>query len=188
MVGPSSLSCWRWPGCSILWLRRLSGLLGLAPRANPRRVRRMTNCATRSRTHRDGQVVKLDRDRMGGLLDLAELEVSDVMVHRTEHALDQCRRAAGEHRAGDDPEPAHPHAAVARLARQHRRRAARQGRAARPRRCRLRLHADRRPQDRVEALVRARHDQAARTSSTPSCAASRISRSWSTNMARSKGC
>ena len=32
--------------------------------------------------HRDGQVVKQDRDRMGGLLDLHELEVSDVMVHR----------------------------------------------------------------------------------------------------------
>jgi Mg2+/Co2+ transporter CorB len=32
--------------------------------------------------HRDGQVVKQDRDRMGGLLDLHDLEVSDVMVHR----------------------------------------------------------------------------------------------------------
>ena len=33
--------------------------------------------------HRDGAMVKQDRDRMGGLLDLAELEVCDVMVHRT---------------------------------------------------------------------------------------------------------
>lgn len=33
--------------------------------------------------HREGGVVKQDRDRMGGLLDLHELEVSDVMVHRT---------------------------------------------------------------------------------------------------------
>lgn len=33
--------------------------------------------------HRDGQVVKQDRDQVGGLLDLHELEVSDVMVHRT---------------------------------------------------------------------------------------------------------
>lgn len=33
--------------------------------------------------HRGGQVVKQDRDRVGGLLDLHELEVSDVMVHRT---------------------------------------------------------------------------------------------------------
>jgi Mg2+/Co2+ transporter CorB len=32
---------------------------------------------------REGGFVKADRDRMGGLLDLAELEVSDVMIHRT---------------------------------------------------------------------------------------------------------
>ncbi len=33
--------------------------------------------------HREGSVVKADRDRLGGVLDLDELEVSDVMVHRT---------------------------------------------------------------------------------------------------------
>jgi Mg2+/Co2+ transporter CorB len=33
--------------------------------------------------HREGSFVKLERDRLGGLLDLTELEVSDVMVHRT---------------------------------------------------------------------------------------------------------
>src|SRR5881227_573431 len=33
--------------------------------------------------HRAGVVEKLDRDMMGGLLDLRELTVSDVMVHRT---------------------------------------------------------------------------------------------------------
>lgn len=33
--------------------------------------------------HRDGSVVKDDRDRLGGILDLHELEISDVMVHRT---------------------------------------------------------------------------------------------------------
>jgi len=33
--------------------------------------------------HREGAAVKQDADRMGGLLDLAELEVSDVMIHRT---------------------------------------------------------------------------------------------------------
>jgi len=33
--------------------------------------------------NRDGVAIKQDRDRMGGLLDLHELEVSDVMVHRT---------------------------------------------------------------------------------------------------------
>lgn len=33
--------------------------------------------------HRDGSVVKDDRYRLGGILDLHELEVSDVMIHRT---------------------------------------------------------------------------------------------------------
>ncbi|HVY57691.1 MAG TPA: transporter associated domain-containing protein, partial [Xanthobacteraceae bacterium] len=34
--------------------------------------------------HREGSVEKLDRDMLGGLLDLRDLEVSDVMIHRTE--------------------------------------------------------------------------------------------------------
>jgi len=34
--------------------------------------------------HHEGSVEKLDRDMLGGLLDLRELEVSDVMIHRTE--------------------------------------------------------------------------------------------------------
>ena len=34
--------------------------------------------------HREGGVVKSDRDMFGGVLDLHELTVSDVMVHRTE--------------------------------------------------------------------------------------------------------
>jgi Mg2+/Co2+ transporter CorB len=33
--------------------------------------------------HREGSVVKADRDRLGGILDLSELELSDIMVHRT---------------------------------------------------------------------------------------------------------
>ncbi|MBV6657842.1 MAG: HlyC/CorC family transporter [Devosiaceae bacterium] len=33
--------------------------------------------------HQEGAVVKDDRDRLGGVLDLHELEVSDVMIHRT---------------------------------------------------------------------------------------------------------
>ncbi|MCD2175672.1 HlyC/CorC family transporter [Rhizobium sp. C4] len=32
--------------------------------------------------HKEGSVVKADRDRLGGVLDLGELEVSDIMVHR----------------------------------------------------------------------------------------------------------
>src|SRR5215471_4541556 len=34
--------------------------------------------------HSEGKVEKTDRDMFGGLLDLRELQVSDVMVHRTE--------------------------------------------------------------------------------------------------------
>jgi Mg2+/Co2+ transporter CorB len=34
--------------------------------------------------HREGGVEKVDRDMFGGVLDLRELEVSDVMIHRTE--------------------------------------------------------------------------------------------------------
>jgi len=33
--------------------------------------------------HREGDIVKKDRDMLGGLLDLKNLDVSDVMVHRT---------------------------------------------------------------------------------------------------------
>ena len=33
--------------------------------------------------HREGEVIKNDRDMLGGILDLSALEVSDVMVHRT---------------------------------------------------------------------------------------------------------
>ncbi len=33
--------------------------------------------------HRDGSVIKNERDQLGGLLDLRDMEVSDVMIHRT---------------------------------------------------------------------------------------------------------
>lgn len=33
--------------------------------------------------HREGEVVKHDRDMLGGILDLKDLEVSDIMIHRT---------------------------------------------------------------------------------------------------------
>jgi Mg2+/Co2+ transporter CorB len=36
--------------------------------------------------HKEGGVVKLDRDMLGGVLDLADLEVEDVMIHRTDMA------------------------------------------------------------------------------------------------------
>ena len=42
--------------------------------------------------HREGAVIKYDRDMLGGILDLRELELSDVMVHRTTmHTIDASR-------------------------------------------------------------------------------------------------
>ena len=32
--------------------------------------------------HKEGSVIKADRDRLGGVLDLGDLEVSDIMIHR----------------------------------------------------------------------------------------------------------
>jgi Mg2+/Co2+ transporter CorB len=37
--------------------------------------------------HREGGVERLDREMLGGVLDLRELEVSDVMIHRTEMVM-----------------------------------------------------------------------------------------------------
>ncbi len=50
--------------------------------------------------HLEGGLVKQERDRLGGLLDLSELEVSDVMVHRTKmetlNASDPAEKLAAE--------------------------------------------------------------------------------------------
>jgi Mg2+/Co2+ transporter CorB len=37
--------------------------------------------------HKEGAVVKKDRDMLGGILDLQDLEVADIMVHRTKMTL-----------------------------------------------------------------------------------------------------
>ena len=72
---------------AIEWLvRQILRLVGIARRRGPvdpvRRTRRLRG--TVDLLHREGSVEKLDRDMMGGLLDLRDLTVSDVMVHRTE--------------------------------------------------------------------------------------------------------
>src|SRR5690606_3555655 len=46
--------------------------------------------------HREGSVEKHDRDMMGGVLDLRELQVSDVMIHRTE-MITVCADESSEH-------------------------------------------------------------------------------------------
>jgi len=69
---------------AILFGRYMIGLFGytLARIALHRTVEEELR-GTLAVVRRDGAFVKADRDRMGGLLDLAELEVSDVMIHRT---------------------------------------------------------------------------------------------------------
>jgi len=37
--------------------------------------------------HKEGTVIKKDRDMLGGILDLQELEVADIMIHRTKMTL-----------------------------------------------------------------------------------------------------
>jgi Mg2+/Co2+ transporter CorB len=49
----------------------------------PQRTAREELLSSVDELQREGQAVKQDRARVGGLLDLHELEVSDVMVHRT---------------------------------------------------------------------------------------------------------
>ncbi|VAW22926.1 Co2 transporter containing CBS domains [hydrothermal vent metagenome] len=46
--------------------------------------------------HSEGEVVKGDRDMLGGILDLSELEVSDVMIHRTRMRTLDTNLAPGE--------------------------------------------------------------------------------------------
>jgi Mg2+/Co2+ transporter CorB len=60
-------------------LRRLLERLGLAkPQTAQEELRGAIDLH-----HKEGAVVKKDRDMLGGILDLSELEVFDVMVHRT---------------------------------------------------------------------------------------------------------
>ncbi len=69
---------------AILFGHHLLRLFGFAvTRAAPQRSAEDKLRGTLEVLHRDGTFVKADRERMGGLLDLAELEVSDVMIHRT---------------------------------------------------------------------------------------------------------
>jgi Mg2+/Co2+ transporter CorB len=46
--------------------------------------------------HREGSVEKHDRDMLGGLLDLSDLTVSDVMIHRTEMIMVDAGQAPEE--------------------------------------------------------------------------------------------
>src|SRR3954468_8308775 len=85
---------------SIHWVVRLLGPVLIAIEALVRAILRVTGWAvdenrpvlsaheelrgTVDLLHKEGIVGKLDRDMFGGLLDLRDLTVSDVMIHRTE--------------------------------------------------------------------------------------------------------
>jgi Mg2+/Co2+ transporter CorB len=66
------------------WVHGLLGFAGL--RHDEHDVALLSHDDTRASgdgPHRENGVEKLDRDMFGGVLDLRELEVSDVMIHRT---------------------------------------------------------------------------------------------------------
>jgi Mg2+/Co2+ transporter CorB len=85
---------------SIHWVVRLLGPVLIAIEALVRAILRVTGWAVDENRpvlsaheelrgavdllHKEGIVGKLDRDMFGGLLDLRDLTVSDVMIHRTE--------------------------------------------------------------------------------------------------------
>ena len=65
-------------------VRRLLHLLGIAPHEKAAHANGHEELrGAVDLLHREGSVVKSDRDMLGGLLDLQDLEVSDVMIHRT---------------------------------------------------------------------------------------------------------
>ena len=71
---------------AIDWLvRRLLAVLGIRiGESEPILSAREKLRGTVDLFHREGGVEKLDRDMLGGLLDLRDLTVADVMIHRTE--------------------------------------------------------------------------------------------------------
>ena len=79
--------------------------------------------------HREGEVERDERDMFGGLLELSEIPVSDVMVHRTKMRLIDADLPPEELVREVDRLALHPDAALARRAGQHHRRPARQGSA-----------------------------------------------------------
>ena len=80
--------------------------------------------------HKEGGVVKLTRDMLGGVLDLRELTVSDIMVHRTKMDAIDAELPTEEIVDARPEKLAYPSAALARRARGDHRRPACQDSAA----------------------------------------------------------
>ncbi len=68
----------------VQWLvRAMLGLMGVKTDASRGLSGREEIRDTVDLLHAEGEVIKGDRDMLGGILDLSELEVSEIMVHRT---------------------------------------------------------------------------------------------------------
>ena len=76
--------------------------------------------------HREGEVERDERDMFGGLLELSEIPVSDVMIHRTKMRLIDADLPPEELVREVDCFALYPHADLARGAGQHHRRPSRQ--------------------------------------------------------------
>ena len=113
--------------------------------------------------HREGEVERSERDMFGGLLELSEVPVSDVMVHRTKMRLIDADLPPEELVQEAIEFALHAPAAVARRSGQHHRNPSRQGPAAGARGGRRRRdQAEDRGAD-ARTLVRAGIDQPARS-------------------------
>ena len=124
-----------------------------------------------------------EKAMLRSVLNLADLTVGDVMVHRGNVALIDAAPAGRRDRDPGAGGALHPHPALPRRARQHRGHHSRQGPVPRVPRPSARRDHDRYRQGDDAALVHPRGDHAVRTSSRPSVPATSISPSWSTNMA-----
>lgn len=68
----------------VQWLvRAMLGMMGVKTDASRGLSGREEIRDTVDLLHAEGEVIKGDRDMLGGILDLSELEVSEIMVHRT---------------------------------------------------------------------------------------------------------
>ncbi|MCF6326996.1 MAG: HlyC/CorC family transporter [Devosiaceae bacterium] len=68
----------------VQWLvRAMLGMMGVKTDASRGLSGREEIRDTVNLLHAEGEVIKGDRDMLGGILDLSELEVSEIMVHRT---------------------------------------------------------------------------------------------------------
>ncbi|MBV1706129.1 MAG: HlyC/CorC family transporter [Hyphomicrobiales bacterium] len=78
-------------------VRLMLRIFGISTRADPESSTSHEDLkSTVDMMHRDGDVARQDRDMVGGLLDLADLTVTDVMIHRTKMQVIKADQPAGD--------------------------------------------------------------------------------------------